>query len=122
MAAYRREEYLVGDELDLLTDFEEDFILEPGVWEVGDQYTLCVCNVPSTENLVRCSEQDCSVKWFHRECAGLAKLPAAAARDQAEAAPAVEHEITITGCGRRSTSIVTPSPQDKDSESWICNG
>ena len=46
MAAYRREEYLVGDELDLLTDFEEDLILEPGVWEVGDQYKLCVCNVP----------------------------------------------------------------------------
>lgn len=67
-------------------------------------------------------EQDCSVKWFHRECAGLAKLPAAAARDQAEAPPAAEHEITITGRGRRSTSIVTPSPQDKDSESWICNG
>ena len=43
---YRREEYRVGDELDLLTDFEEDLILEPGVWEVGDQYKLCVCNVP----------------------------------------------------------------------------
>ena len=90
MAAYSREEYLVGDELDLLTDFEEDFILEPGVWEVGDQYKLCVCNVPSTENLVRCSEQDCSVKWFHRECAGLAKLPAGSGKGPGRGGP---------GCG-----------------------
>jgi hypothetical protein len=58
MEAYSREEYLVGDDLDFLTDFEEDLIL---VWKVGDQYKLCTCEIPLTENLIRCSEPECTI-------------------------------------------------------------
>ena len=117
MAAFSSDRDIVGDELNLLSDFEEELVLEPGEWEIGDQSKLCVCEIPSTQNLIRCSKEECAVKWFHRECVGVELPPSSVAQQQASssASPAAAARVEVT-------TAVGAAGKGESAGSWICKG
>ena len=46
-------------------------MFQPGDWEIETfDAVICICGVPSTENLVQCIGENCPIVWYHQHCAG----------------------------------------------------
>ncbi|XP_011676974.1 uncharacterized protein LOC105444429 [Strongylocentrotus purpuratus] len=96
MAAFSRDDYYLEDDMDFLTDIEEDLILES---EEDSLSSVCICSLPSTVDLIACNGPKCPVGFYHRECVS---LPCSASVD------------TSAGAGT-GTSLVDP-----DLDHWLC--
>ena len=51
---------------------DEEFDEEEGD---GDGDVFCVCNQPSSGEMVACDNPTCKIEWFHFICVGLKKKP-----------------------------------------------
>lgn len=70
MAAFKYlcDDYYLEDDMDFLTDTEEDLILES---EEDSLSSVCICSLPSTVDLIACNGPKCPVGFYHRECVSL---------------------------------------------------
>ncbi|XP_041455704.1 uncharacterized protein LOC121408337 [Lytechinus variegatus] len=87
-------------------EIESELTIEPESWEAGISDEICICGIPSTEDIVECSGPSCSIGWYHRKCVGLVVPPAA----------------DDVGCNtsRSAPSASTSSSANDESASWFC--